>query len=45
VLVREPDAGEPQVRFDEGDVETEAMAKLLGHRQTKGAKTDKLDLM
>src|SRR5258708_4235083 len=32
--------GNPHVRFDERDVETEAMVEPLTHRQTKGAATD-----
>jgi hypothetical protein len=32
-----PVAGNPPDRFDEGEVETEATAGLLRHRQTKGA--------
>ena len=39
-LVREPDAGNLPVRFDERDVETEAMDEPLRHRQTKEAATD-----
>jgi hypothetical protein len=34
-LVREPDAGNPPVRFDERGVETE-QGGLLGHRHPKG---------
>jgi len=45
VFVREPDAGKPQVLFDERDVETLAMAKLTGHRQPKMAKKENLKLM
>ncbi len=44
MLAREPDAGNPHVRFDEGSVETGAMARLFRHRQTKGAETDTSDL-
>ena len=43
-LVREPDALVAPVRFDERGVETEAMAKLVRHRQPKGADTDMLRL-
>ena len=35
-LLREPDAGNPPVRFDEREVETESRAWLVRHRQTKG---------
>ena len=34
-LVREPDAGNPPVRFDEREVETE-QGETLRHRQPKG---------
>jgi hypothetical protein len=39
-LVREPYAGNLQVRFDERGVETEH-GGILGHRQTKGPATRK----
>ena len=39
-LVREPDAGNLPVRFDERDVETGVMVEPLRHRQTKEAATD-----
>ena len=39
-LVREPDAGDLHVRFDERDVETGAMVEPVRHRQTKEAGTD-----
>ena len=39
-LVREPDAGDLHVRFDERGVETGATGELVRHRQTKGAATD-----
>jgi hypothetical protein len=42
-LVREPDAGDLHVRFDERDVETERREPVR-HRQTKGAATDMLGL-
>jgi len=42
-LIREPDAGNPHVRFDEREVETEQGA-LLGHRQPKGPATRKAHL-
>ena len=32
-LVREPDAGNPPVRFDEREVETEHGMRLLRHRR------------
>ncbi len=34
-LVREPDAGNPPVRFDEREVETEHGMRLLRHRPGK----------
>ena len=37
-LVREPDAGDPPVRFDERGVETEH-GWILWHRQPKGPAT------
>ena len=43
-LVREPDAGNLPVRFDERDVETGVMVEPLRHRQTKEAATDMFDL-
>ena len=43
-LLREPDAGNPHVRFDERGVETEAWWRLVRHRQTKGPATDRLHL-
>jgi hypothetical protein len=33
ILVREPDAGNPPVRFDEREVETEHGMRLLRHRR------------
>ena len=42
-LLREPDAGNPHVRFDEREVETEH-GGLVRHRQTKGPATDRLRL-
>ena len=39
-LVREPDAGELHVRFDERDVGNGATARLLGHRQNRELATD-----
>ena len=42
--VREPDAENPHVRFDERGVVTERTAEPLRHRQTKGAGTDMLSL-
>jgi hypothetical protein len=35
-LVREPDAGNPHVRFDERDVETEPWTGYLGTAKRKG---------
>ena len=43
-LVREPDAGNLHVRFDERDVETESWSNHVRHRQTKEAETDMFDL-
>ena len=43
-LVREPDAGDLHVRFDERGVETGATGELVRHRQTKGAATDMFGL-
>ena len=37
-------AGNPHVRFDEGKLVKAATARLLGHRQTKEAETDKPNL-
>jgi hypothetical protein len=42
-LVREPDAGNPPVRFDEREVET-GHGEILGHRQPKGPGTRKASL-
>ena len=39
-LLREPDAANPHVRFDERGVET-GHGELLGHRQPKGPATRK----
>jgi hypothetical protein len=36
-LLREPDAVNPHVRFDERGVKTEGMVQLVRHRQTKGS--------
>ena len=43
-LVRERSAGNPPAAFDERDVETEATAEPLRHRQTKGTETDMFSL-
>jgi hypothetical protein len=43
-LVREPSALDRLAGFDERDVETGLRFRLLGHRQTKGAETDKQNL-
>src|ERR1700738_4583738 len=43
-LVREPDAGDLHVRFDERGVETGATGEPVRHRQTKGAATDMFGL-
>lgn len=42
--VREPDALEAHVRFDERDVETGFMVRTVRHRQSKEAATDMPDL-
>src|SRR6185437_757322 len=42
--VREPDAANLHVRFDERGVETGATGDLVRHRHTKGAATDRVDL-
>ena len=42
--IGKPYAGEPHVRFDEGGQMMWTMARLLRHRQTKGAETDMLGL-
>ena len=39
-LVGEPDAGNPQVRFDERECGNGAWWRTLGHRQPKGSATD-----
>ena len=43
-LVREPDAGNPPVRFDEREVETEHGMRQVRHRQPKGPATAWLHL-
>src|SRR5208283_4861594 len=43
-LVREPDAGNLPVRFDEGGVETEPRSGHLGTARRKGRQTDMLNL-
>ena len=42
--IGKPYAGKPHVRFDEGGQEKLTMVRLLRHRQTKGAVTDRLGL-
>ncbi len=42
--IGKPCAGEPLARFDEGGQATVARVRLLRHRQTKGAATDRLGL-
>ena len=42
--IGKPCAGEPHARFDEGELVTDSMVRLLGHRQTKGTETDKPSL-
>ena len=42
--IGKPCAGKPHARFDEGGQEMLTTARLLRHRQTKGAATDRLDL-
>jgi len=43
--IGKPCAGKLQARFDEGGQVKLAMAKLLRHRQTKGAETDRRCLL
>jgi hypothetical protein len=43
-LLREPDAANPHVRFDERGVENGSMVQLVRHRQTKESETDRLNL-
>jgi hypothetical protein len=43
-LVREPDAGDLYVRFDERSVETGATAELVRYRRTKGAAPERFGL-
>ncbi|MGI9417351.1 MAG: group II intron maturase-specific domain-containing protein, partial [Geminicoccaceae bacterium] len=43
-FVREPDAGDLQVRFDEAGCENGVTDRLLRYRQTKGAETDRPSL-
>ena len=42
--IGKPCTGEPYARFDEGGQATVTMVRLLRHRQTKGAVTDRSDL-
>jgi len=42
--IGKPCAGEPHARFDEGGQANLVMPRLLRHRQTKGAETDRLGL-
>ena len=42
--IGKPCAGKPLARFDEGGQATVTTFRLLRHRQTKGAATDRLDL-
>ena len=42
--IGKPCTGEPYARFDEGGQATMTMVRLLRHRQTKGAVTDRFDL-
>jgi len=39
--IGKPCAGKPHARFDEGGQEKRTMAKLMRHRRTKGAETDR----
>jgi len=43
-LLREPDAANPHVRFDERGVGNGSMVRLVRHRQTKGSATDRPSL-
>ena len=43
-LLREPDAVNLPVRFEEAGCGNGSMAELVGHRQTKGSETDRLGL-
>jgi hypothetical protein len=42
--IGKPCTGELYARFDEGGLASVTMARLLRHRQTKGAETDRPDL-
>ena len=42
--IGKPCTGKPYARFDEGGLATVTTARLLRHRQTKGAVTDRPDL-
>jgi len=42
--IGKPCAGKPHARFDEGELVTDTMVRLFGHRQTKGTETDKPSL-
>ena len=42
--IGKPCAGKPHARFDEGGLAKAAKARLLRHRQTKGAETDRPSL-
>jgi len=42
--VGEPDAGNPHVRFDEGETWKRGKVQLVRHRHTKGPATDRLHL-
>ena len=42
--IGKPCAGKSHARFDEGGQEMLTMVRLLRHRQTKGAETDRLGL-
>jgi len=42
--IGKPCTGEPYARFDEGGQATVTTVRLLRHRQTKGAVTDRSDL-
>jgi len=42
--IGKPCTGKPYARFDEGGQDTVTTIKLVRHRQTKGAETDRLGL-
>jgi hypothetical protein len=42
--IGKPCAGKPHARFDEGGLAKAAMVRIMRHRQTKEAETDRPDL-